>query len=1099
MNRLLQTTILLCSIALFALCSLPSHGADLKGNFVSPPGSARPWVYWFWLNGNITRIGIKDDLEAMKRVGIGGVLIMEVDQGTPAGPVAFGSPEWRSLFHYVCAEAHSLGLEINMSNDAGWCGSGGPWITPALSMKRVVWAESHFSGGRIVKQDLPQPETVDNYYEDIDVIAFPTPVDDSYRISDINGKSAHDAEQLPPAPATYPALPPSQVIPADQIVHLDGQFVNGILNWNAPLGNWTVLRIGYTTTGVENHPAPQAGLGLECDKLSKIGSDAQFKGLMAKLIADNPGPAGSSLVSTHIDSWEIGDQNWSPTFRQDFVRLRGYDPDDYLPVMTGRVVGSLEVSERFLWDIRLTVSQLLDENYAGNMETLAKQHGIRLSIEGYDGSPTDDIAYAGRADEPMSEFWATGQAGYTTDEMSSAAHTYGKRILGAESFTSDSSERWLYSPAALKAEGDWALSDGVNRFVFHRYAMQPWADVKPGMSMGPWGLHYERTETWWEQSKAWHEYLARCQYLLRQGLFVADICYLQPEGAPRRFSAPVPGQGDLYSTRPGYNFDGCSSDVVMHRMSVKNGLIVLPDGMSYRVLALPDVQTMTPELLAKIADLIKEGATVVGPRPIISPSLSGYPNCDSQIQDITKQLWGDYDGSTAYFNKYGKGRIISGVSAEQALVSMNVPEDLTCGSRPYFRYTHRRTSDGEDIYFVANKSGEDRTCNCVFRAAGKSPEFWWPESGKTELAAIYTAGTSTTTIPITLQGTESVFVIFKPGAPPRPHFNSITYARVTGNKEASELKVLRASYGPLGDASRTEDVREKLQQIADNGERSFRVAQLAEGYDPAFGVVKTLIADYVSGDHTYHIQGVDTDTITFAQPWGSSIPFTVTSSNGAIVIHAWRPGRYTLASPTGKPIKINVPAVPKALTVDGPWSLSFPPNLGAPPHVDMHKLISWSDSDISGVRYFSGTAAYETKFNAPSELTGKSVLLDLGQVDEIAEVSLNGKNLGTFWHPPYRVDVTGWVRQGANNLQIKVTNLWVNRMIGDQQLPPDSDRNSDGTLKSWPAWLEAGQPNPTGRFTFTTWQLWGKNDPLQPSGLLGPVTLSFSKDITIPR
>jgi hypothetical protein len=292
MNRLLQTTILLCSIALFALCSLPSHGADLKGNFVSPPGSARPWVYWFWLNGNITRIGIKDDLEAMKRVGIGGVLIMEVDQGTPAGPVAFGSPEWRSLFHYVCAEAHSLGLEINMSNDAGWCGSGGPWITPALSMKRVVWAESHFSGGRIVKQ----PETVDNYYEDIDVIAFPTPVDDSYRISDINGKSAHDAEQLPPAPATYPALPPSQVIPADQIVHLDGQFVNGILNWNAPLGNWTVLRIGYTTTGVENHPAPQAGLGLECDKLSKIGSDAQFKGLMAKLIADNPGPAGSSIV-----------------------------------------------------------------------------------------------------------------------------------------------------------------------------------------------------------------------------------------------------------------------------------------------------------------------------------------------------------------------------------------------------------------------------------------------------------------------------------------------------------------------------------------------------------------------------------------------------------------------------------------------------------------------------------------------------------------------------------------------------------------------------------------------------------------------------------
>ena len=313
---------------------------------------------------------------------------------------------------------------------------------------------------------------------------------------------------------------------------------------------------------------------------------------MGRLIADNRPLSGQGkvLVSTHIDSWEVGSQNWTPRMREEFQKRRGYDLLPLLPTFTGRVVDSLEVSERFLWDLRQTVSDMLIENYAGHFRALANRHGLRLSIEAYDGVPCDEMTYAGQADEPMAEFWSWDKFGaaYSCTEMASAAHVYGKRILGAEAFTATDAEKWLGHPAYIKDLGDWAFCEGINRFVFHRYAMQPWTnpDRKPGMSMGPWGLHYERTQTWWEQSKAWHEYLARCQYLLQQGLFVADVCYLQPEGAPRRFAPPPTAMSAPY-VRGGYNFDGCTPEVVLKRMSVQDGRIVLPDGMSYRVLVLP--------------------------------------------------------------------------------------------------------------------------------------------------------------------------------------------------------------------------------------------------------------------------------------------------------------------------------------------------------------------------------------------------------------------------------------------------------------------------------------------------------------------------------
>ena len=541
-------------------------GDDLAKGFISPPDSARPWTYGFFLNGNITREGITADLEAMKRVGIGGMTIMEVNMGTPKGPVAFGSPQWRKMFKHLCSEAARLGLQVNMHNTASWCGSGGPWITPQLSMQKVVFSETSVQGPGQREIALPQPEAVAGFYRDIAVLAVP---------------------------AT-----PTKVVARNQVVNLTANSKEGRLTWDVPKGSWVVLRFGHTSTGADNPSAPPAGRGLECDKLSKEALDVHFDNFMAKLITDVGPLVPKTLLSTHIDSWEVGGQNWTPRFREEFQRLRGYDPLPLLPILAGRVLDDHEVTARFENDMRQTVSDLGVRNYAGHLRELAHRHGLRLSIEAYDGTPLNEMAYGGQADDPMCEFWSLGygyygwpwggNTYYSCMEMSSAAHTYGRRIVPAEAFTAMGSERYqLYPGSKLKTLGDWAFCEGINRMVFHRYAFQPWPDRRPGMSMGPFGLHYERTETWWEMSKAWHEYLARCQYLLQQGLCVADVCYLESDAYEQRFAPPVARVGDP-PDRPLYNFDGCTPEVLLTRMSVKDGRIVLPDGMSYRVLVIPE-------------------------------------------------------------------------------------------------------------------------------------------------------------------------------------------------------------------------------------------------------------------------------------------------------------------------------------------------------------------------------------------------------------------------------------------------------------------------------------------------------------------------------
>jgi hypothetical protein len=523
-------------------------------------------------------------------------------------------------------------------------------------------------------------------------------------------------------------------------------------------------------------------------------------------------------------------------------------------------------------------------------------------------------------------------------EAASAAHIYGKKLVATESFTAmPFVTAWGQSPAYLKPVGDRFLALGVNRIVFHTSDHQPFVDEahKPGITLGPFGQHYSRNITWAEQAVVWNTYLARCSYLLQQGLFVGDLAYYYGEGAP----VTVPFWKKVRPEPPaGHAYDYVNTDVILNRMSVEDGRIVLPDGMSYAVLVLPeDVDRLTLPVVRKLRDFVAAGATLVAPRPGLSPSLSGFPAADEEIRAIVNDVWGAIDGKSLTEHAYGKGKVYWGGSLEDVLAAQKTPPDVEY-SRPQpdttLVWIHRRLPDA-DLYFVANQKERAEDLLATFRSEGREAELWHPDTGAMEPAS-YRTQNGRTVVPLRLDPYGSVFVVFRK---------------------------------PTTTASRT------------------------------------------------------------------------------------RPGRTSTT----------------LTAVDGGWTVSFPPNWGAPPQVRLDKLASWTASADAGVKYFSGTATYARDLQVAAAWLkpGSRIVLDLGSVQNLAEVSVNGKAVGgVLWKPPFQADVTSALRAGPNRVEIKVTNLWPNRMIGDLQ------------------------PGTTKRYTFTDYKPFKADSPLLESGLLGPVTLS---------
>jgi len=1072
---------------------------ELARGFVSPPDSAKPHTWWHWMNGMVTKEGITADLESMKRVGIGGVQIFNVDQGSPAGPVPFMSDAWREMVRHAVAEAHRLGLEVRFQNCAGWSNSGGPWVTPEHAMLVVTTAEISVRGGAKFDGKLPRPRTTLGFYKDIAVLAFPTPGGraeaDTLRIQGLDGKAGYvRRDNLKPSKNVK--TPADKVVSQAKIVDLTERLADGgRLTWQAPSGNWTVVRLGYTPIGRTNHPAPAAGRGLEVDKLSREAMDQFFSGMMQTVIDDNRELVGKTLAGGLIDSYEVGSQNWTPRLRDEFIRRRGYDPAPWLVTLTGRVVNNIAQSERFLWDYRRTIAELFDENYFGYFAELCHRNGLDASVEPYGNGLFNDVTAGAPFDVPMGEFWLDGGYMETNKLAASVAHTNGQKLVGAEAFTGMPMDaRWQIDPYAIKALGDCAFCAGINRYVLHTCAMQPWLDKVPGMTMGPWGTRFGRTNTWWEQSTAWFQYVARCQYLLQQGQFVGDVCTYVGE------DSPVGRHSRATALPAGYDGDLLSVELLLDKLSVRDGRLVLPSGVSYRVLVLPSTRLMTPRVAKKIRQLVAEGATVLGPKPTRSPSLSGYPACDQEVRRIADEVWADCDGKTVTEHAYGRGRVVWGKSVRQVLEEMDVLADFgsdVANEGRLLPYIHRRAGD-TDLYFVSNQAFESRTVECTFRVAGRQPQLWHPDSGKIEPAAIWTAtADGRTRMPLSLDPSGSVFVVFSASAAPSAHLAALErdgQSALAPEPAANAVKVVvtRAIYGVLDDPERCVDVTRQVRKQL--GRRVVRVdANNDLAGDPAPNVVKQLRIDYA----------VDGTPRSATVREGQSIPFPDTTHvlcapaaayvdrDGSLKLLARRGGAYRATTAAGKSIEFDVPSPATPLELAGAWNVAFPPNLGAPASVTLPKLISWTDSDVEGVKHFSGTATYTRTINVPASLLSadRRVYLDLGRVKNLAQVIVNGRDLGILWKPPFAVDVTDMLKPGENQLEIRVTNLWPNRLIGDEQLPDDCTWQGD-CLTGWPDWLVKGQPRPASRrVTFTTRKQWHRNDPLLESGLLGPVQL----------
>ncbi|MBV5343699.1 hypothetical protein JZU68_08905, partial [bacterium] len=584
---------------------------------------------------------------------------------------------------------------------------------------------------------------------------------------------------------------------------------DGSIDWQVPEGEWTIIRTGHVATGaplVCVLPEMTEG-ALAVDWLNAASVDTMFKYMGDILIADaGKEHVGKTLKYFHTDSYEDGYPNWTDKLLAKFKSYRGYDPTPYLPVFLGRIVGSAEISDRFLYDYRKTAADLFADESLGRLTEKSHQYGMLSESEsaGPSWSGTvciDALKNLGRVDRPMGEFW-NGKAfidhndqNYVCKQTASAANIYGKRIATTESFTNTS--HWVEYPEILKPVADRAFCEGINRISFHTQTLSRVGDKKPGYEYGA-GTHFNPNVTWWNQTaSSWILYLTRCSSVLQSGLFVADVLFYNGDWAPNT----VPGKNVNPSLGKGYDYDVCNAEVLLTRLSVKNGKIMLPDGMSYQVLVLPDKDFMPVEIITKIKELVKAGATVIGPRPVRDPGLNNYPTCDEDVRSVAAELWGAINGNTIKENKYGKGKIVYGKSIREVLLSKGIKPDFEIESEnlklfpnypaiateetkpgvftvtekmhymaenvkvnydkklTFIDFIHRSTPDTE-VYFVANRKNKHESVNAVFRVKGRKPELWNPVTGVKKVLPEFKVIKGQTHIPLKFNPYDSWFIVF---------------------------------------------------------------------------------------------------------------------------------------------------------------------------------------------------------------------------------------------------------------------------------------------------------------------------------------------------
>ena len=937
---------------------------------------------------------------------------------------------------------------------------------------------------------------------------------------------------------------------------------DGTLTWDVPAGDWIVMRTAMTPTGARNAPAPPEATGYEVDKMNRVPLRAHFEAYVGNLLKRMPAAERKSWKHVVADSYEVGSQNWTDGLAADFQKRYGYDPMPFLPVMTGRVVGSVDQSDRFLWDLRRMVADRMGLDYVGGLSDLCREHGLKMWLENYGhwGFPAEFLQYGSLCDEIAGEFWVgTGDflnpkdtyylGRYELRDAASAANIYGKPITWAESFTGGPA--FINSPRSLKALGDWAFCQGINQFVLHVNIHQP-TDKKPPGVNSVFGTEFNRNNTWFEQSKAWIDYQRRSTVLLQSGKHVADVAYFISEDSPK-FAGPQ--QPPL---PPGFDYDFINADVIEHRLAVKDGRLVLPDGMNFRLLALPESATMRPELLKKIGELVKAGATVVGTPPKRSPSLENFPKCDAEVQNLARAIWGETDLKQPGEHPFGKGRVFWGKSLTEILATLGSKPDFE--SSQHLGFIHRH-SDSEDIYFVANQKEEAMATTAAFRVGDKAPELWWPDSGRIEHPAVYDTVDGVVRLPLSFGPAGSVFVVFRDkaaskaerivsvtrngkevlGTTVKPQVTEVVgdnpgnFSYAVWVKPGDDTTLIgEANSGIVGFSEKRNEVFFPTHggsfgtdpanagcglAVGRNGVSVFEhggdyfaptlvhaaaltdwthVAVVYRDGQPSLYLNGVLARIGLKSTHKVHFgagsagdakyRGELSAIKAFARPLGEAeivglmtamgkpekgsgaVPIQLTRNKaGRIVAQGGEQGDYEVKFADDRVRTLKVASVAVQQEITGPWEVIFAPGWGAPEKIAFDTLTDWTKRPEDGIKFFSGKATYRRTFEVPARRQpGSVMILDLGQVNDIAVVRVNGRELATLWVPPYRLDITATVNPGTNTLEVDVVNTWNNRLVGDATLPVEQ------------------------RLTSITAATVTKDTPLTPAGLVGPVSLRYA-------
>ncbi|MFC2087793.1 glycosyl hydrolase, partial [Bacteroidota bacterium] len=741
------------------------------------------------------------------------------------------------------------------------------------------------------------------------------------------------------------------------VINVSGNYENDTLNWIVPDGKWVILRFINSNTGQRLISESPNSDGPQIDFFAPEVTIRYLQYVLDKLGISPENASDFVLKYIFFDSMELarGFHAWTDSMRDIFKERQGYDMEKYLPILADWQIN--DVTERFLYDWYKTVSdQFIFSHYFTGREFL-KKYNIDFNAEAggpgppvWESCPVDALKAIGNVTVPCGEFWVRHRSIFLVKEIASGVHIYGKKTVDAESFTTW--RRWKDGPYDFKKIVDRAFCEGLNKVTLNTFANTNPEDGYPGRTVHA-GSDFNPAITWWEKAKPFMDYLGRCSYLLQQGLFVADVCYYYGDQAPNFFPAfhDVPEKPMLDGLGKGYDYDVVNSDVILNRMSVNDGKIVLPDGMSYSIMILPDTNAMPLPVLNKIASLIDSGATVIGPMPTQVPGLMDYENKNSQIAELAAQIWGDIDGIEKVENVYGQGKIINGLTPEEILVNKGIAKDFSFEGMPELDYIHRIV-ENNDIYFVRNKDSVWYNNSCTFRVSGKNPAMWDPATGRQVAITEYQEENGTTRFNLNLPPYGTVFIVFTA--------NQIDYP----------------DQGPLW------------------------------------------------------INPEETEITTF--------------------------------------------------TMSGSWNVTFPEGWGAPPEKRFPELKSWTEFEEDGIKYFSGTATYHNSIVVDQDNINEndSVVIDLGEVRDVAEVYINDSSAGILWKKPYAVNITDLLKPGENALKIEVVNLWINRLSGDMLLDPE-DR-----------FCRTNQPYITENNQIGSNPEWEDQIfHIQPAGLIGPVKL----------